>query len=106
MSLTEKQALEIGHKVMIDIGYDSFWDKEDQEGPRTTFIDESKLIYEDEEYWIVSFPYGKEDYGENIRYMVNVYNTSKRAINISYRNGFILLGYDEINDKYYIAERR
>lgn len=106
MNLTEQQALEIGYKVMQDIGYDSFWDKKDKEGPRTTFINKDKLIYEDEEYWIVSFPYGKEDYGENVRYMINVYDISKKAINISYRNGFIKLGYDETNDKYFIAERR
>ena len=104
MALTEKQAIEIGHKVMSEIGYDSLWDK--SQSVTGVFIDKTKLIYEDEEYWIVGFPYGKEDYGENVEFMISINNISKKDVNISYRNGFILLGYDTEKDKYFIAERR
>lgn len=91
---------------MQDIGYNTFWDKNDKEGPRTIFIDENKKLDFEEEHWLVSFPYGKEDYGENVRYIITLEDISEKAINISYRNGFIKLGYDEANDKYYTAERR
>lgn len=106
MNLTEKKAIEIGHKVMKDINYDSFWDKNDKEGPRASFIDDNKKLDFEEEHWLVSFPYGEEDYGENVRYIITLEDASEKAINISYRNGFIKLGYDETNDKYFIAERR
>jgi len=105
MNLTKESAIEIGLKVMNDIEYD-WWDKEDENGPRAIFIDSKTNPLDDEEYWIVAFPYGKEDYGENIEYLIRVNNDSKIAINIVYRNGFIKLGFGETSEKYYISERR
>jgi hypothetical protein len=106
MNSTEQNILKLGSKVLEDIGYDSFWDKTDEEGPRATFIDKDKKLSFEEEHWLVSFPYGKEDYGENVRYIITINDFSEKAINISYRNGFIKLGYDEEKDKYFIAEKR
>jgi len=105
MHLTKEQALAIGFQVMKDIKYDH-WDKEDKEGPNAILIDTKKDPFAEEDYWLVSFPFGKEDYGENERYLIEISSVIKIAKDISYRNGHINLGYNVEDDKYFIEERR
>jgi hypothetical protein len=103
--MNKEQALEIGHQVMNEIGF-SWWDKTDEAGVLTYSIKKGEDDdFFGEDHWVVSFPYGKEDYGENVRYYLSILDASQIAKSITFRNGFIKLGIDA-NGKYFIEERR
>jgi hypothetical protein len=102
--MTKENAIEVGHNVMNNIGFD-WWDREDKDGVTAVFISKEKDGMYKDDWWLVSFPYGKEDYGENVHYMISIINSTEVAKDISFRNDFVKLGIDA-NGKYFIAERR
>lgn len=101
MTLTEEQALKLGKKVMSDIGFEY-----DQKDEITTKYDDGKILEQGINIWLVSFQYGKEDYGRNVGVNVSIYDNEKLAVSVSYRNGFIALGYNAEKDKYFVKSKR
>lgn len=107
MNHTKEYAIALGEKVLRDIGY---WGG-DVETPSARF-DAGEFIVIGENTWLVSFPYGAEDYGKdvdgrsNASRHITIFDSDGIAKNISYRNGYVELGYNEEEDKYFIAERR
>jgi hypothetical protein len=102
--MNKERALDLGNKVMNEIGFD-WWDRNDERGVTARLITSAMDTEFGEDYWLISFPYGKEDYGENVRYHISILDASEIAKNISFRNGFVKLGIDA-DGKYFIAERR
>lgn len=107
MNYTEEYALQLGEKVLRDI---EFWD-DDIEMP-TARLDEGEYLHIGENTWLVSFPYGAEDYGTDnndkrrASMHVTIFDDDGIATSVSYRNGNVRLKYNEEEDKYYIEEQR
>ncbi|SEC42306.1 hypothetical protein SAMN04489761_2951 [Tenacibaculum sp. MAR_2009_124] len=108
MNYTEKYALKIGEKVLRDI---KFWD-DDIETPTAKYIKKGLTLVFPENAWLVSFPYGKEDYGTDINdrsratIHVTIFDDDGIATSISYKNGYIKLGYNTGEENYYVKEQR
>lgn len=100
MNMTKEQAFGLGKKVMEDIGFD--YDANTEISLR--YIE--KGDYEKNNRWLVSFPYGIEDFGKYIHAHLSINDDLQKAARISYRNGSVSLGYDEENDKYFVEEQR
>ncbi|KMQ69919.1 hypothetical protein ACM39_02435 [Chryseobacterium sp. FH2] len=101
MNLTEKEAIELGLKIMKDISF--LFDESDNIIAVYTDKSETKVISNNS--WLVGFPYGKEDYGRNVGANLIIDDELKKGIDISFRNGSITLGYDEEKDKYFVAKK-
>lgn len=102
MKTSIEKALEIGEQALRDTG---MWDT-DVENPTAKF-DDGKVLFPGINLWLVNFTYGKEDYGGNGANMsVTVLDEEGVAVSISYRTGYIQLGYDKKKDKYYIKSQR
>ena len=99
MKLTEQKAIEIDKKVMEEIGFT--YDKEDL---ISAVVDEGKVMFIGVNIWIISFMYGKEDYGRNVDANMIILDDTGMARSINMRNSAIDLGYK--NGKYFIKERR
>lgn len=62
--------------------------------------------------WLVSFSYGAEDFGVNREGIsrasihITIFDDDGVVTNISLRNGYIKLGYNKEDDKYFIEDRR
>ena len=85
---------------------------DDIEEPTVKYFDTTPTLAIPNESWLVSFPYGAEDYGRDangISYaslMITIFDDDGIATSISYRNGYVKLGYNIEEDKYFIVERR
>jgi hypothetical protein len=108
MNYTEEYALQIGWKVLKDI---EFWD-DDIEAPSTKYVKKSISLAFPENIWLVSFPYGAEDYGTDSNKRsrasmhVTVFDDDGISTSVSYRNGHVKIGYNITEDKYFIEEQR
>ncbi|NAS31514.1 hypothetical protein GTQ40_11065 [Flavobacteriaceae bacterium R38] len=107
MNFTEEYALQIGKKVLKDT---ELWDT-DVGAPSVRF-DDGKYLHIGENTWLVSFPYGAEDFGRDdngksrASMHVTIFDDDGIATSVSYRNGNVRLDYDKENDKYSIKEQR
>ncbi len=101
MKTNKEQAIIIGKKAMQDIDFSY-----DKSAEVTANYDDGKILYQGINVWLIGFDYGSEDYGENVFAGVVILDDEGKATNVNYRNGFIKLGYDEEQDKYFIAEKR
>lgn len=102
MSLTKEKAIALGIKIMKDISF--LFDESDL--INANYIDKSDTPVFPDDSWLISFQYGKEDYGKNVGAHLTIDNKSKIGTEISFRNGFISLGYDEEKGKYFVKEKR
>jgi len=107
MNYTEEYVLELGKKILKDI---EFWE-DDIEKPSARF-DDGKYLHIGENSWLVSFPYGAEDYGTDntgksrASMHITIFDDDGIATSVSYRNGYVKLKYNTEDDKYSIAEQR
>lgn len=100
--ITKQQALNIGHKVLNDLKMDYDRTYEDN----VKFFEKKTNVIFPVDSFIFFYEYGKEDFGENVGGSISIDAITGIAYNISYRNGFILLEYDENNNKYHISKKR
>lgn len=107
MNYTEEYVLQLGEKVLKDTG---LWDN-DIETP-TARYDDGKYLHLGENTWLVGFPYGAEDFGRDIdgtsnaSMLITIFDDDGIATSVSYRNGYVTLGYNKEEDKYFIKEQR
>ncbi|NML69833.1 hypothetical protein HHL23_08485 [Chryseobacterium sp. RP-3-3] len=101
MNLTEEEALALGIKVMSDINFN--YDNNVKVDAR--YLEKGK--YYDFNCWLLSFPYGFEDFDRYIygNLMIDD-DTGVVKKSISIRNGSITIDYNEEKDKYFIIEKR
>ncbi|WP_312769261.1 hypothetical protein [Epilithonimonas sp.] len=101
MNLTKEEALALGIKIMTDINF--LYDVNAEIGVK--YIEKGE--YQEYNKWLISFPYGLEDFGRYIYGFIDINDDSKIAKRkISIRNGSINLGYDEEKDKYFVQSKR
>lgn len=98
--MTKEEALNEGIKVMEDIGF--LYNSNDNINVKS---DNGEYLLKGKNTWLISFHYGLEDYGKNVGAHVMIMDETGRGVDISYRNGYIKLGYDEENDKYFVEEQ-
>lgn len=101
MNLTEEKAIQLGKKIMTDINFNY-----DEEAKITAkFVDESdEALVIPNKSWLVSFPYGYEDFGRHVRGHLIILDENMTGVDISIRNGSIKLDYNADEDKYYVKE--
>ncbi|KFF22363.1 MULTISPECIES: hypothetical protein [unclassified Chryseobacterium] len=101
MNLTEEDALAIGLKVMSDINFNY----DNNAKIDVKYLERGK--YHDFNCWLLSFPYGFEDFDRHIygNLMIDA-DTGIVKNDISIRNGSIVIEYNEDKDKYFIIEKR
>ncbi|MEC3876739.1 hypothetical protein [Chryseobacterium salviniae] len=100
MNIKNKEALDLGIKVMQDIKFEY----DTKEEVKVTF-DENKL-YPNRNIWLIGFLYGKEDYGRNVDAILHIDDDTKTPRKLLFRNGSITLGYDAEKDKYFVKSKR
>ena len=100
MSITKENAIKLAEKILKDI---DFWGS-DLINPRARLISGDNLKFGDKKgpYWLSSFNYGAEDFGEN---GANVFieideKTGTPEMSVGTRSGSIRIKYDKQNDKY------
>lgn len=107
MNYTKENVLEIGEKVLRDI---EFWN-DDIENPNARY-DKGEYLHIGENTWLVSFPYGAEDYGTDSNgksrasMHITIFDDDGIATNVSYKGGNVKLDYNIEKDKYIIKEQR
>lgn len=99
--MTKEEALALGIKVMKDIKFE-YESKEEI----VVIYDAGEKMYKGINTWMIGFSYGYEDYGRWVDANLIIYDDTKNAKSLNYRNGAIDLGYDVEKDKYFIMEKR
>lgn len=101
MSITKEEAIEKAKKVLIDI---NFWSSSVVK-PNAKLVqgDDMKYFsYKDRAFWLISFVYAEEDFGEGVaKVFIDIdAETGEVDPSLTNRSGSVKIRFDEKHNKY------